>query len=110
MGRQVAEVNRLTCPAATPASVLLPPPEAYDKAKAALKAQKLTLVTDDPAAGRLEATGRRGVWAIADDVMLRVRPAGAGAKVDIRSISRTGLNDAGANCDRIAKLRTALGR
>ena len=109
MSRQVAEVNRATCPAATPATVLLPPPEAYLKAKAALKAQGYTLVTDDPAAGRLEATARRGAWALADDVMVRIGPSGAGAKVDIRSVSRIGQADGGANCDRVARLRAALG-
>ena len=109
MSRPVADVNRATCPAATPATLLLPPPEAYLKAKAALKAQRYTLVTDDPSAGRLEATARRGIWALADDVMVRVGPSGAGAKVDIRSVSRTGQADGGANCDRVRRLRAALG-
>lgn len=109
MARQVAEVNARTCPAATPATFPLPPAQAYARARAALRAQAFTLVTDDPAALRLEATARRGVWALADDVMVRVRPAGAGARVDLRSISREGLNDGGANCARVGRLRRALG-
>ena len=109
MSRQVAQVNRATCPAATPATLMAPPPEAYLKAKAALRAQRYTLVTDDPAAGRLEATARRGIWALADDVMVRVGPSGAGAKVDIRSVSRVGQGDGGANCGRVTRLRAALG-
>lgn len=109
MSRQVAEVNRATCPAATPATLLLPPPEAYLKAKAVLKAQRYTLVSDDPARGVLEATARRGVWALADDVMLRVGPAGAGARVDMRAVARTGQADGGAECERVTKLRAALG-
>ena len=37
-----------------------------------------------------------------DDVVIRVRPRGAGSVVDLRSNSRVGGGDLGANAERIA--------
>ena len=110
LGRPVAEVNARTCPAATPAVLTTPPADAYARAKAAVQAAHMALQTDDPAGGRLEASVARGLWGVTDDLVVRVRPEGAGARVDLRSIARAGLNDGGANCARIDRLRRALAR
>ena len=108
LGRPVAEVNARTCPAATPVVLTTTPTDAYARAKAALKAEHMALLTDDPAGGRLEASGARGLWGVIDDLVARVRPEGAGARIDLRSIARAGLNDGGANCARVGRLRRAL--
>jgi fatty-acyl-CoA synthase len=42
------------------------------------------------------------------DVVARVQPEGAGARVDFRSVSRTGEIDLGDNCRRITRLRRAV--
>ena len=110
LGRLVAEINAKTCPAAAPATVLGTPEAAYARAKAALQAEKLAVVTDDPATGRLEAVAVRGLFAQKDDVIVRVRAEGAGARIDFRSISRDGAVDDGANCARITRLRAAVAR
>lgn len=108
LGRPVAEVNAKTCPAAVPATVLGGIGAAYAKAKAALSADKMAIVTDDPATGRLEATAARGLFAQKDDVIVRVRAEGAGSRIDFRSIARDGATDGGANCARLGKLRSAV--
>ena len=36
-----------------------------------------------------------------DDIVVRVRPEGAGSRVDVRSMSRVGLSDLGANAARV---------
>ena len=108
LGRPVAEVNRDTCKAATPAILTTTPAEAYARAKEAVRASHMAVQTDDPAGGRLEASTARGLWGVTDDLVVRVRPEGAGARVDLRSIARAGLNDGGANCARIERLRRAL--
>ncbi|MBI1405791.1 MAG: long-chain-fatty-acid--CoA ligase [Caulobacter sp.] len=107
-GRSIADINSETCPAARPAILSVAPAQAYAAAKEALLAQGLTLVTDNPAAGRLEATATSLIYGFKDDIVVRVRPQGVGSRIDMRSISRVGVSDVGANCKRIGKLTAAL--
>ncbi|WP_192801213.1 DUF1499 domain-containing protein, partial [Streptococcus agalactiae] len=69
------------------------PADVYEAAKAAVLASGMTLVTDDPVDGRLEATARSFWYGLTDDVVVRVRPDAAGSRRDMRSIGR----DAGAD-------------
>ena len=39
---------------------------------------------------------------------MRIRPEGTGSRVDVRSVSRVGLSDLGANADRIRKYLARL--
>ena len=107
-GRRVADVNAETCPAARPLVLERSPADAYEAAKAAVLAAGLVLITDDPMDGRLEATGRTYWYGLVDDLVVRVRPDAAGARVDMRSISREGGPDLGRNCRRIETLATAI--
>ena len=108
MGRTVAEVNAKTCPAALPITLMASKDAAFAKAKSALSAEKLAILTNQPAEGRLEAVAVRGLFAQKDDVIVRVREEGAGARIDIRSTAREGATDGAANCARLGRLRTAL--
>jgi uncharacterized protein (DUF1499 family) len=69
------------------------------------------VVAVDTAAGRVEATDRTRWFGFYDDVVVRVMPApdsdGRASRVDVRSLSRVGGSDAGANARRI---RTFLAR
>lgn len=108
LGRPVAMVNRDTCPGAAPVILVTPPADAYARLKAAVTAERMALLVDDPAGGRLEATVARGFWGVRDDLVGRVRAEGSGVRIDLRSIARAGLNDGGANCDRVSRIRRAL--
>ena len=57
--------------------------------------------TNDPAGGRLEATAKTFWFGFKDDVVVRVRAAPGGSRVDVRSVSRVGGSDVGANEERI---------
>ena len=61
-----------------------------------------------PADGRLEALAMTKWFGFTDDVVVRVRPDGSGSVVDIRSKSRIGRSDLGANAARIRKFLAAL--
>jgi len=39
---------------------------------------------------------------------VRVKPEGAGSRIDLRSVSRVGLSDLGQNCERITRLTAAM--
>ena len=51
--------------------------------------------------GRIEATDRTMIMGYTDDIVIRVKGDDAHALIDIRSASRYGKNDFGANADRI---------
>lgn len=107
-GQRVAEINARTCPGAVPAVIMAAPAAAYDKTRAALLAEGMTLVTENPASGRLEATGQTRWLKLAYDVVARIQVEGAGARIDFRSVSRSGEIDLGDNCRRITRLRRAV--
>jgi fatty-acyl-CoA synthase len=107
-GRRIAEVNAETCPAARPLVVEQAPSDAYEAAKAAVQAAGLTLVVDDPVDGRLEATGQSFWYGLKDDLLVRVRPDTAGARVDLRSVGRAPGPDMGRNCERVTRLLAAI--
>ncbi|MDR7230988.1 fatty-acyl-CoA synthase [Caulobacter sp. BE264] len=107
-GRRIAEINAETCPAARPLVSSRTPADAYEAAKAAVLASGMTLITDDPMDGRLEATARSFWYGLTDDVVVRVRPDAAGSRLDMRSIGRDAGPDLGRNCDRIGALLTAI--
>jgi fatty-acyl-CoA synthase len=109
-GTRVAEVNARTCPAAVPVVLTGSVRGAYDKARAAMLHEGLVLVTENPADGRIEATAVTRWLKLKNDVIVRVRAEGAGARVDIRSLSRTGIRDLGENCRRVGRLRAAISR
>ena len=107
-GRRVAEVNAETCPAARTLVLTRSPADVYEAAKAALQAKGLTLVTDDPGEGRLEAAGASFWYGLKDDLVVRVRPDAGGARVDVRSIARDEGGDLGRNCGRVTGLLKAI--
>src|SRR6266851_2196550 len=54
--------------------------------------------------GLIEAVARTPIMGFRDDVVVRVRPAQEGARVDVRSASRYGRSDLGANASRVRAL------
>jgi uncharacterized protein (DUF1499 family) len=54
--------------------------------------------------GSIEAVARTLIMGFRDDVVVRVRAAGQGSRIDVRSASRYGLHDFGVNAKRVAAL------
>ena len=67
-----------------------------------------TIVAAEPAAGRIEATATTPWFGFRDDVVIRVAPNGAGSRIDVRSVSRIGKSDLGANARRIRDFTSRL--
>ncbi|MDO6507959.1 DUF1499 domain-containing protein [Colwellia sp. 4_MG-2023] len=66
------------------------------------------VVAKDKDRGMIEAVDTTLLWAFKDDVAIRVQLTDMGSKVDLRSISRVGGTDLGANAERIKKFITAF--
>jgi uncharacterized protein (DUF1499 family) len=71
------------------------------------------VVLADSSAGRIEGTATTRWFRFKDDVVVRIQPGASGTRVDIRSRSRVGQSDVGANAARIraftARLKERLG-
>jgi uncharacterized protein (DUF1499 family) len=110
-----AEAQRAAYPDLAPIALALPPGEALESARRAAEALGWEVAEVRPpqsegGEGKLEARERSGLFRFVDDVVVRVRPAGAaGSLVDVRSKSRDGQGDMGVNARRIRAFKTALG-
>ena len=100
----VPDAQRKAYPDIQPLQLALPPDQAFARSEAAVKELGWEIVASVPAEGRLEATDTTRFFGFKDDVVVRLRSEGGGTRVDVRSKSRVGVGDAGANAARVRKL------
>lgn len=84
------------------------PPEAVARVERAARELDWHVVDVDVAGGRVEAYDVSPIFQFVDDVVVRVRKAEGGSVVDVRSRSRVGRGDLGANAARIRSFRAEL--
>ena len=87
----------------------LPPAAALERSVSVLEEQGLDVVNVDETAGIVEATDTTFWFGFKDDLVVRVRPGASGSRVDVRSVSRVGRSDLGANARRIGEFLAAFG-
>ena len=78
-----------------------PVESSFDRAIDVLRSMRLDIVNTDRDDGVIEAVATSFWFGFKDDVVVRVRPRGEGATVDMRSASRVGVGDLGVNAKRI---------
>jgi Protein of unknown function (DUF1499) len=105
-----AELQRIGYPGLQPLQLSAPPAQAFARALAAARAMDLEIVRADEQAGRIEAVATTRWFGFKDDMVVRIAPLGAGSRIDVRSKSRVGRSDVGANARRIQEFLTRLGR
>ncbi len=108
-GLYAAEQQRAAYPDVESLEQNASPEGAYNAALAVINKRRWRVVdARAPQAGRrdghIEAVARTAVMGFRDDVVVRVRPDGDGSRVDVRSSSRHGTFDFGANAARIRSL------
>lgn len=82
--------------------VMEPREAVFDRALRTVRAMGWEIVTQDPERGRIEATATTAWFGFKDDVVIRIEDAPGGAvALDVRSASRVGVSDLGANAARI---------
>ncbi len=107
-GRDVAAKQQAAYPDLVPLVLPLPPDQAFDRALKQTRSLGWVIVNADPNQGRIEATDTTFWFRFKDDVVIRIVPADRGSRLDIRSVSRVGKSDVGANARRIRKFLKAL--
>jgi len=81
---------------------------AHAKALVVAEALGWVVVGESVTGGIIEATETSALWGFKDDIVIRVRDVEGQAIVDLRSVSRVGQSDLGANAKRINKFIDAF--
>ena len=98
-------------PDVQPLHVSFPPDRVFHVvSEVAGRQQRWTVTKVDPAARTLIAEARTSLWRFVDDVTIRVEPEADGSVVNMRSRSRVGVGDFGANAKRIRAFLKQLDR
>ncbi len=100
-GLATAHMQQTAYPDLQPIAIAKAPATAFAAAVAAVRDLGWTVVAEDPATGRIEAIATTPLLRFNDDVVIRIRPAAGGSTVDMRSASRVGRGDLGANARRV---------
>ncbi len=107
-GLETARQQRQAYPDIGPARLGLPPAAAFEQGLEVARDLGWHIVFADAAEGRIEATDRTFWFGFTDDVVIRVQADPDGSRVDVRSVSRVGRSDVGANARRIRRYLKAL--
>ena len=110
-GPAVAAQQKEAYPDLAPEILDAPPDAVFEHALSAARTLGWSIVAAVPREGRLEAMDTTFWFGFKDDVVVRVAAEGTGSRVDVRSVSRVGRSDVGANAKRIrAFLKELRGR
>lgn len=104
----LADMQRAAYPDLVPAQINDHPGMVFEKAVDVARAMGWDIVSVAVEEGRIEATATTAIMGFKDDIVIRVRADGEGSVVDVRSASRVGESDLGANARRIRAFLTAL--
>jgi uncharacterized protein (DUF1499 family) len=111
---EVDAAQRVAYPDVQPEIADLEPEQAYRLALRLCKELGWRIVDSLPpnlrgdGVAHIDATDRSLVFGFVADIAIRIRPFGAQTRIDIRSVSRVGKHDLGANANRIRKFLTAI--
>jgi uncharacterized protein (DUF1499 family) len=109
-GANVPALQATGYPELRPARVSLAPEQALDAAVEVAERLGWEVTWVNRERATIEATDTSTLFRFVDDVVVRITPDGAGSRIDLRSVSRVGQSDLGANAARIAAFVQAIER
>lgn len=108
-GSRVAELQQQAYPDIAAVAIPAPPLELLPKIESTAESLGWKLIGSDELTLRVEAQERSALFGFIDDVVIRISEYGdGGSRVDMRSVSRLGRGDFGANAERIRRFYRAL--
>ena len=107
-GLKVAKIQKAGYPDLKSLKLSISPKVAFDKALKIVKDKGWTIAGTDEEEGRIEAVATSLLYGFKDEVVIRITPDSDGVTVDVRSRSRIGRIDRGANARRIRSFLKAL--
>jgi uncharacterized protein (DUF1499 family) len=107
-GEKIAESQHAAYPDIKPLESNMEPDRAFERALEVAAQLKWTLISSDRSQGHIEAYDTSKLFGFVDDIVIRITPVGSGSRIDVRSVSRVGLSDVGANALRIHRFMDAF--
>ena len=107
-GEDIAQQQREAYPDIQALMTRSDPASVFARALESARKMGWEIVTADAERGLIEATDTTFWFGFKDDVVVRVAPDAEGSRVDMRSKSRVGLSDVGANAARIQRFMAEL--
>lgn len=107
-GPQVAAQQKQAYPDIAPKGVRGQPADAFARCMDVARSMGWRIVAADGIEGRIEATATTMWFGFQDDIVIRIVPSPQGSVVDVRSASRVGRSDIGANARRIREFLARL--
>ena len=98
---EVIEIQKEHYPDLHTVRTSMNPEEAFERASEVAESLHWEIYNSDPANGRIEALYKSFWFGFKDDIVIRIRETESGSEVDLRSVSRVGVGDLGANAARI---------
>lgn len=105
---EVADVQRRAYPDIQPLLLSKAPSTVFDRSLEIARDLGWEIVNADREAGKIEATDVTFWFQFKDDVVIRIRSTDGRVRVDLRSVSRVGGGDIGANAARIREFSKRL--
>ena len=102
-GPAIAKLQLAAYPDIKPLHLNVSPSAAFEAAQKSARELGWKIVAADPIAGRIEASDRTFWFGFTDDIVVRITAEAGGSRIDVRSVSRVGKSDLGANARRIRK-------
>ena len=107
-GEEIARQQREAYPDIQPLLTGTHPAITFEHALEATESLGWDIVAADPERGVIEATDTTFWFGFQDDVIIRILAEQDGSRVDVRSKSRVGLSDVGANAARVRRFMERL--
>ena len=109
-GARVAMLQHMAYPDILPLEITEPPDNAFALALTAARKMGWEIVDANAHNGLIEATTTTFWFGFKDDVVVRITAQKHGSRIDVRSASRVGISDLGANAERIRTFLVLLRR
>lgn len=100
----IGPVQREGYPELGPLDIDMPRDQAYELVRDFLVDMGMELAREAPEQGEIEAVATTFWFGFKDDLVVRLRETDTGTRMDVRSVSRVGVVDMGANAERIFEI------
>jgi uncharacterized protein (DUF1499 family) len=100
-GQEVANQQHKAYPDIAPLLLDVEPEKAFEYSLKTAKDLGWTIISKNEDKGLIEATDTTFWFGFTDDIVIRISPQDKGSRIDLRSLSRVGKSDVGANAKRI---------
>ncbi len=104
----VVALQKKHYPNLSPIQSALSKPDAFSRCMSVIEQLGWEISDQSKEEGRIEAIEETRLFGFKDDILIRVMETESGSQIDLRSVSRVGVSDLGANAKRIDRFKESF--